>query len=109
MQIKIRALALLFILCLLAVQAGGMHLHIDAINQSADFHGIHLHQTETGSHDHGSDTDVSLTDQLPAGWIKLIALIFLCTIFIVPPKTLPGRHWLKTHQRQPPSCHYGNR
>lgn len=75
------------LLCLLATQASGLHLHVDEAGRSAGMHAAHTHQVhrvdhhdhdyhnsgshqgdphphQSSDHDHTQETDVSLFEQL---------------------------------------------
>ncbi|MDA0824498.1 MAG: hypothetical protein O3C28_19055 [Proteobacteria bacterium] len=54
-------LAILIVMSLASLQAGGIHLHVNAAG-SGGFHGMHIHETELSDHDHLGDTDVSLLE-----------------------------------------------
>lgn len=77
-------------LFLLAMQLGGLHLHVDADGNDAGIHAVHLHQVgpedqnhhdEVGEvHDHSVEVDVSLLEELNASWTNLIPLLMVCVI-----------------------------
>ena len=74
------------------MQFSGLHMHADANGQDAGLHLTHLHSAapEVHSHhgnpdgyDHSAELDVSLTEQLSTGWIKLIPLLIVSVIAVL--------------------------
>ena len=80
-------LGVVSIICLMAVQASGLHLHVDETGRNAGLHSAHMHHAHradhedrdhiesqshqgdlhahpSGDHDHSEESDVSLFEQL---------------------------------------------
>lgn len=67
---------------LLAVQLSGLHMHVDAVGDSLGMHGTHVHQLDPDDHDHSTDMDVSVLEQVSASWSKLVPLLFAAAILL---------------------------
>ena len=92
----LRSIAGFACICLLAMQMSGLHLHVDADGHDAGLHGAHVHQAGPDDHDHSTDTDVSLLEQLGIGWSKLIPLLLIWAI------VLAWVGWIQARLRTPP-------
>lgn len=78
-------------ICMLAMQMGGLHRHVDAHGQEAGLHVAHVHhagpenhtyQADIGKHDHSVEIDVWLLEELSTSWSKLVPLLFACAIVL---------------------------
>lgn len=102
-------------ICLLALQASGLHLHVDAAGHDAGVHSDHLHHnaaeghshhgTPEKAHDHSAEADVSLFEQLSASWSQLIPILiafgiaaYLVVLFRECPSSRP-RQQAKVRRR----------
>jgi hypothetical protein len=81
---------------LLAIQLSGLHMHVDAAGDARGMHGTHVHQLDPDDHDHSTDIDVSVLEQVSVSWSKLVPLLFTAAIL------LASVVWRRLKVRAPP-------
>ena len=81
---------------MLSMQMSGLHLHAGDHGNDAALHGAHVHDVESGGHDHSADVDVSLTD-FGIVWTKVMPV--LLGVFV----TLPAVAWILQSLWLPPA------
>lgn len=93
MHRSLTSVAALACICMLAMQIGGLHLHVDTKGNDAGIHGAHVHHADPDHHDHSADIDVSLLEQLGINWSKLIPLLFVCAVVIMAAAWIRRPDW----------------
>ena len=77
------SLAAFACLCLLVLQLGGIHLHVDIDSDDAGLHGAHTHQAPSHDADHSGEVDVQLLEQFIGQWSKIVAQVCYVLLLIV--------------------------
>ena len=80
-------------LCMLCMQTGGVHLHLDGGGESAGLHGTHSHEASSHGHDHSADRDVPVLEELGMTWSKLLPLILFCVALLIAENWVQQRSW----------------
>ena len=78
---------LIAIMCLslLAIQMGGLHLHVSVDSQSGALHGTHLHDAVPDGHGHDHDAEIDVSSFEPGvAWSKLIPLLVVLIFALLP-------------------------